>query len=213
MFLIRYLIFVLLTLVSSVAWSQQPAGWPPVLFWPFNPYLLQPQYWPQLAPSVPGQVVPFPTPFWLWPVQQPQPATKAAVEAPVASQLPAASTPAAPAATASAASVPAPAPAPISQANPEPAETLTPAVTPAVPTLLVTPIEIPPATTPEPTGQTEPATLPALMPPAETSAPGAAVSDPAKKPKLIKKSRTAKPKTTQKVRKLCWKDGRLDVCP
>lgn len=213
MFLIRYLMFALLTLVTSVAWSQQPAGTLPVLFWPFNPYLLQPQYWPQLAPSLPGQVMPFPTPFWLWPSQQPQPATKAAIEAPVASPLPAVATPAAPAATASAVSVPAHAPAPISQANPEPAETLTPAVTPAVSTLLVTPIEIPPATTPEPTGQNEPATLPAPMLPTETGVLAATESGSVQKPKSIKKSRTAKPKATQKVRKLCWKDGRLDVCP
>ena len=220
----RNLMVLSLAIFTSAAWSQQqgstqPTGWPQILFWTVNPYNLQPQLWMQPTtmprPGIP-QAIPFPTPFWLWPLP-PQPSS-------LAPSSPAASLPTAPS------------PPTVSVTQ---VETLTPEILPVTPptvqeeTLAAAPAPTP-ATTDISITKPEPALAEATLPiaPIEVTAttssieapPTPAALDeniarmeaepkPASEAKTLKKARTAKKNVIKKVRKLCWKDGRLDVCP
>jgi hypothetical protein len=199
---------VLLALLPLTAWPQQsatpPLVWPQVFFWQVNSYPIQPWIWTAPAPQ---QRIPFPTPFWLWP---PQPAPQA---------------------------MPTPQVPPMTQVTAPPAKTLDsgpplvvetqPAVSPEPPT--ASPISPPPVidTAPAPT-VTEPTASPAqtnsapsdltdpvavqAAPIMETPVRAASSPIPAPQPKPVKKPQSTK-KPSKKLRKLCWKDGRLDVCP
>jgi hypothetical protein len=224
LFLMRNLMVLSLAIFTSAAWSQQPGplqltGWPQILFWTVNPYNLQPQLWAQPTtmprPGIP-QAIPFPTPFWLWPLPPqplsltpplpsaslptiPSPPVVSAVQ--VETSLPE-TAPVTPQAVQEEALAKAPASTPaateVSITKPEPApEISTPPIAPIEVTALTSSIEAPltPATHDESVALTE------------------AEQKPASEAKPLKKARTAKKNATKKVRKLCWKDGRLDVCP
>ncbi len=220
----RNLMVLSLAIFTSAAWSQQPGstqstGWPQILFWTVNPYNLQPQLWVQPTtmprPGIP-QALPFPTPFWLWPLP-PQPSSLAP-PSPSAS-LPTSPSPPVVSAVQVETSLPetAPVTAPAVQE-----ETLTeaPAATPAtievsIPkpepafaeaTSPILPIEVTATTSP-----IEAAPIPTVLD--ENIARMEAEPTPASEAKTLKKARTAKKNVIKKVRKLCWKDGRLDVCP
>jgi hypothetical protein len=224
LFLIRNLMVLSLALFASPVWSQQPGttqltGWPQILFWTVNPYHFQPQLWAQPTtmprPGIP-QAIPFPTPFWLWPLPPQPPAlapSSPAASVPTPPSTPTVSAahmetlspealpvtpPAVPEETLTKAAAPTPATTETSIAKPEPAlEEATPPIAP---------IELT-ATTPSIEAQLIPAPLD------ENISRTNAEPKPASETKTLKKARTAKKNVTKKVRKLCWKDGRLDVCP
>jgi hypothetical protein len=223
-FLMRNLMVLSLAIFSSAAWSQQPGtlqptGWPQILFWTVNPYNLQPQLWAQPTamprPGIP-QALPFPTPFWLWPLP-PQPSSLAppspSASLPTSPSPPVVSTvqvetslPETAPVTAPAVQeetlteAPAPTPATIEVSIPKPEPAFAEVTSPIVPievTATTSTIEAPPI----PTVLDESVVLTEAEP------------NPASEAKTLKKARTAKKNVTKKVRKLCWKDGRLDVCP
>ncbi len=220
----RNLMVISLAIFTSAAWSQQPAtiqptGWPQILFWTVNPYILQPQPWaqptamPRLGVS---PTVPFPTPFWLWPLP-PQPLS---LPLPLSSaSMPATFSPPT-SALQEEANQPDASPK-ISQADHE-------ATSSAEATL------IPPEKTdvsiknPEqPPEETSQAMIPIEVsransaidtplspaPPDKNIAQTEAVPDTGNEVNTLRKARTAKKKASKRVRKLCWKNGVLDVCP
>ena len=227
LFLKRNLMFILLAAFIPAAWSQQPgtmqpAGWPQILFWSVNPYNLQPQLWMQQTgiprPGTPG-ALPFPTPFWLWTLP-PQPSS-------LVQPLPSVSIP----------TTPSPPAVPAVPVDTIPADTppTTSPVTHAATSseALLSPTTendasiIKSETTPETTSQTIQTIVPIEDPrggstidapltqaPIDQSiAQTAAVQKPETEVSTLKRARTAKKKTSKRVRKLCWKDGTLDVCP
>jgi len=231
LFLMRNLLVILLAIFTSTAWSQQPgtiqpAAWPQILFWTLNPYNLQPQLWAQPAtmprvaaqPGVPP-VLPFPTPFWLWPLPPQQ--------SPIALPSPAAplpTTPSPPPVPAAQVETPTPETPPVTLPEvpevPEATLTKAPTTTPATPEISLTKQEQAPVEALHPIAPIE-TTVPApaieaqISPitPTENMPQAAAEAKPAREAIAPKKAKTAKKKSTKKVRKLCWKDGRLDVCP
>lgn len=180
----------------------------PVLMLSFPATAQQPVVWPWQAMQVwavpaQGAAMPFPTPFWLWvprpPPVQPQAAPEGtpntAPEAATESAINAA--PEAPARTNPVAEVAAPGadtprPAPVVSVIPEAA--MPPALAPVAERPLPAPVPVVSA----------------------VEAAGAKVVTP---PDLVRKAPVAKQKpkttvrTTGKARKLCFKDGKLDVCP
>lgn len=230
---IRSLVLVSLSALSffgaSVQAQQSFAPGPQAPFWPFNPYSPQLHMWAAPMPMQPMPMqpmplpMPFPTPFWLWPMApqwpaQSQPATTAppsALTTPTpATDLPPPQSDALPA---SAEIVATP------SASEAPQSTLTTDET-AAPELAMPRVEhsdSPPASasavvTPLPTSSDTPDT------PADSASLAAPVDAPSQvEPATttrqvdtpVVKSRTATKKSTRKIRKLCWKDGRLDVCP
>jgi hypothetical protein len=223
-FLMRNLMVLSLAIFSSAAWSQQPGtiqptGWPQILFWAVNPYNLQPQLWAQPTtmprPGIP-QAIPFPTPFWLWPLPPqplsltpplpsaslltiPSPPVVSAVQ--VETSLPETAPVTAPAVQKETLTeVPAATPATIEVSIPKPKPAFAEATSP------IAAIEVTATTL----------TIDAPLIPAahdESVALTEAEPKPTNEAKTLKKARTAKKIATKKVRKLCWKDGRLDVCP
>jgi hypothetical protein len=224
LFLMRNLMLLSLAIFASSAWSQQPGttqltGWPKILFWTVNPYHLQPHLWSQPStmqrPGMP-QAIPFPTPFWLWPLP-PQPPSLA--PSPPAASLPT--------------------PPTLPTVSAEHMETLTPETPPVTPPAvqeetLARAAATTPATTETSITKPEPTLEEAILPiaPIELTATTSSIEaqlipapidelisrtnaepKPASDAKTLKKARTAKKNVTKKVRKLCWKDGRLDVCP
>lgn len=186
------LAFSLLAL-SSIAAAQQP------MFWPWMPV----QVW---AVPADGQAVPFPTPFWLWVVP---PGT-----------APAAATPADPVVVAPKAAEAAPAPAQVTAPVAVPTvPTVTPAVTP-LPVATPAPEVAKPAA---PVEQADSQSVATPLPPAASVSPAAIPATPisvevapapirrAPVTKKITKPATAAP--ARPVRKLCFKGGKLDVCP
>ncbi len=228
----RNLMVISLAIFTSSAWSQQPSitqptAWPQILFWTLNPSTLQPQLWAQPTamprPAVPPGI-PFPTPFWLWPLP-PQPSSLAPPSS--SASLPKISSPP----TVSAAqgkTLPPDIPVAISPAASPPVSpqvqeaTLaeTTATTPATTEVSITKPEQAPAEAMTPIAPTEvdatTSTIEAPLIPAPLDGNIASTkteTKPASEAKTQKKARTAKKNVTKKVRKLCWKDGRLDVCP
>lgn len=153
--------------------------------WPWQPV----QVW---AVPANGQAVPFPTPFWLWMI----PPAVAPASAPVVKTQPAPTSPAAvvpPAAMPATVSTPVAVPAaavvkPVAPVE-QPADKVV--ATPSPPALSVAPAEIPAV-------------------PASVEVPPAPVKR-APVAKKIRKPVAGAP--TRPVRKLCFKGGKLDVCP
>ncbi|MDP2434068.1 MAG: hypothetical protein Q8O33_18905 [Pseudomonadota bacterium] len=200
-----------LLVLSSLAAAQQPAAWPwqPVQVW---------------AVPVNGQAIPFPTPFWLWVIppavepasapvvrSEPAPTSPAAVVPPGAKSQPVEVVPA-PAQTAA---MPATAPTPVAVpaatvAKPvapveQPAVVATP-LQPAAPvSTIVTPAITPAAAVVNPVAPVEIPTVPAGV--EESPAP-------VKRAPVAKKTRKPVAGTpARQLRKLCFKGGKLDVCP
>lgn len=223
--------------------QTQPGGWPQLFFWQANPYLMQPSVWtfppqffPPLQPQTAPQNVPFPTPFWLWPSHQRMPQVGPLPSAPTIS-LPA--QPALPAAApmpmAATASPPTPVPEPAQVASPVAASSPTPAAEkPTAPVHSPMQTTVPSATAPVEThaarteadiGVAAPLAVPLTAPlatPEAIPAPTAEIrtkvstvsTAPVVKTKTFKKvPATTKKRPAGKPRKLCWKDGRLDICP
>jgi hypothetical protein len=222
---------------ASVQAQQSFAPGPQTPFWSFNPYFPQAQMWAapmpmqpmrQLMPQPIPQPIPFPTPFWLWPMVPQIPAPSPSP--PVRESAATTATPD----SAQVMQIPSPDLSPAASDAPQTsADAATPS-TPEVPlsaTAEVTPApeldapydtatDSPPAgaaavdpglpTSPEaPATPTDPASLapPVAVPEAEPVTTADQIDNP------VVKARTAKKKSTRKIRKLCWKDGRLDVCP
>lgn len=207
---VRCLIIVFSFVVPSAAWSQQSAGTelparPNALYWPVNPYLLQSYFW-----ALQNQRIPFPTPFWLWPTLPPQypPSAPAASTPPPQSSVPDASSgvPTVPAAVAppvaqeSVTNTPPKLPLPSPEAATGPSPAFEPQVQSIAPAVNALPA--PAKTEPEP-AVAQPEIVAA---PKKTPQPSDAQTTP-QKPKVAKK------KAPRKLRKLCWKDGKLDICP
>ena len=223
----RNLMVISLAIFTSAAWSQQssttqPTAWPQILFWTINPYNLQPQLWvqptaiprPGVPPGVPG--VPFPTPFWLWPLP-PQP-TSYASPSPSAS-LP--TTPSPPVVSAvQVETLPPETPSATPSAVQETTVPEAPATAPTATEVSISKYDLAPEKSTPPIAPTEVATTTSTMeapftppPPDKNFAPTEAEPKPFIETQTLKKARTAKKNVAKKVRKLCWKDGRLDVCP
>jgi hypothetical protein len=208
--------------VVGQALAQQ-APWPA----PSMPYV---PFWVVPAPTqpVPPQFllpknVPFPMPFWLWYAPPP-----GAVPFPQA--LPAPGVAKAEAKSEAKAEVPpevVPAPAQPEKAVLPPEPVISQAVAPPGPsteapeaTLVEQVAESLPKT--EPKAKVQASSVPVRHAVARTaskpqSAPAKAVvttpkSTPVKKASAQPGSSASKPKAAKKTRKLCWKDGRLDVC-
>ncbi|MDP2787013.1 MAG: hypothetical protein Q8O79_02920 [Pseudomonadota bacterium] len=155
-------------------------------------YAQQPA-WPQppVWPVITFWPMPFPTPFWPWPM-------------PVWSYPPAPIT------------VPTPLPAPL----PAPSQETTAPPTPQATEITREVISAPAASLPGDKMAESPAAPPILeIPPAPAASveapsekPVEAVNRPAAKQTPIKKPKVGR-KPSKTPRKLCWKDGRLDVCP
>lgn len=203
MAVIRSLFFAALSLCTSAAWAQQPT-------WPLHPMWPLPQVWIVTTP-VQSQAIPFPTPFWLWPTF-PWAYPLTPNQPPVSITIP---TP--PSAPIQESAVP-----PITQpAEKSTNKIATPALDaqPTTPAPSETNIATPVAAIPaDKTTATSPhPAIPATSPEAAIGTASAKSVDstpprPAAKPKSISKPRV-NTKPPQKLRKLCWKDGRLDVCP
>jgi len=189
--------------LSSLAVAQQPAAWPwqPVQVW---------------AVPANGQAVPFPTPFWLWVVP---PGTKPAPVAPAVKTEPAPANP----------TVVVP---PISEPTqseaarvPAPLPVAVPAVTPAeMPLPVATPSPVPEvakaaASVEQPADQVVVTPLTRVAPTSPVEIPDVPATvevlpAPVKRAPLAKKiKKTATPAPARPVRKLCFKGGKLDVCP
>lgn len=200
---------------------------------PAPPYV---PYWVVPAPNqavpprfLPPQQVPFPMPFWFWyapapgtlPFPQMKPAT--------GETKPVAPPEAAPAPVQAEKVVPAAAPAsevsaPQAALPPGPADK---APEPAVMerTAMPTPEPVPDRRTASPQVQaaepparkaaksvSAPASAPLKAPVAKAKTSDMVAAGAAKKPVAQTNTVTSKPKPAKKSRKLCWKDGRLDVC-
>jgi hypothetical protein len=169
--------------LSSLASAQQP------VFWPWQPV----QVW---AVPANGQALPFPTPFWLW-VMPPAPTMPAAKAEP----------PVQPAAATISAVVAAPAPVPTQTVAPATAPL--PAVVP-----MPAPEAVRPAAPAEP-GKVAVTPLPHAVPVEVVPAIPVAATPvaPVRAAPVVKKAvKPATKATARKARKLCFKDGKLDVC-
>jgi hypothetical protein len=212
----RSILVLLLTIPMAAAWAQQVPGQPQWI-WPFPPFWIMPA-----AP----QPMPFPAPFWLWPAPVPvwpvpaggaqgqqraaRPAAPPSVPTPQAVATPAPSLSAPAVATPpreSSGQPPGSQPGPPSVSlAPVPANAVpeAPAVPPVSDQLVVKPKEIPSVGTAPASG-------------ALGAGPGARAKE-TKGPASIRSetkkrgNRQTSRKTKRKPRKLCWQDGRLDVC-
>lgn len=202
----RIALLLLLAAPMGAAYGQQPV-WP----WPYPPFWVVP---------APPQPMPFPTPFWIWPAPQVPSAPVPVTPAPPAPISPAPPAPghqeekalAPPLAPAPAMSVPAPPlPGPGPEAAPGPQSpgaaagrmeihALPARPEPAPVELSVVP---PPAAVPQPGKPAAQHAVPEEIP---------AVQAPPLSKRAGKKRPNSK-KPALKPRKLCWKNGRLDVCP
>jgi hypothetical protein len=254
MFLIRILLLAIAVALPVTAWSQTRVDSPQIIFLPFNPSAVPPGAWPppqffiplpflqmpvQVNPgSMPAaatQAIPFPTPFWLWPVPQgltapveekPRPSVSASPLAPNAAEVaatPATPNPGEPAATSRDAEIrtePLPASPsatalpPISATDGNTAQDASPPAhsvagaagaeqdSPREPDIAASPGTATPKIEPDANAGT-----PAIRPISKSRKPLA-------KQKSSSKNRPANKKPVSgKPRKLCWKDGQLDVCP
>lgn len=211
---------------QQAAWSPSQASYVPL--W-VVPAPVQPVPPPYLLP----QRVPFPMPFWMWfapppgmPWAIPVPPTgvqaaagpPARLEAPAPTGMPAAGAP--PAVTPAPVKPDLPAPVPSDAAPPVEKSVAVPAVQPEVvaSTAAAKPDPAKVEAARETTGA--PAQLPTKVPVKPVETPKA--KTPAPKTERTTPKRTGAPvnakvvpapaKPAGKTRKLCWKDGRLDVC-
>ncbi|MDO9225849.1 MAG: hypothetical protein Q8M09_15020 [Pseudomonadota bacterium] len=182
----RTAVVVILLSISGLAAAQQPAA-----VWPWLPM----QIW---AVPANAQAMPFPTPFWLWVV-------------PPAAQ-PSASPPARPETTAEPVTQPAP---PAAAAPPITAPVL------AVPEKAVPPLDESIAVTPAPapapvvvaTEVAKEVVTEVVAEVAKEPAAAKVAPPPIRMAPVAKAKVKSTPKaSTQKARKLCFKDGKLDIC-